>query len=44
MRVAHELKTRVIVWTVNSPGTAEIFVSLGADALCTDDVQILANL
>ena len=44
MRVAHELKTRVIVWTVNSPGTAEILVSLGADALCTDDVQILANL
>lgn len=44
MRVAHELKTRVVVWTVNSPGTAEILVSLGADALCTDDVQILANL
>ena len=44
MRVAHELKTRVIVWTVNSPVTAEILVSLGADALCTDDVQILANL
>jgi len=44
VRVAHELKTRVIVWTVNSPGTAEILVSLGADALCTDDLQILANL
>ena len=44
MRAAHELGTRVIVWTVNSPGTAAILVSLGVDALCTDDVQILANL
>jgi glycerophosphoryl diester phosphodiesterase len=44
VRVAHELGTRVIVWTVNSPGTAEILVSLGVDALCTDDVQILVNL
>jgi glycerophosphoryl diester phosphodiesterase len=44
MRVAHEVAPRVIVWTVNSPGTAGILVSLGVDALCTDDVQILANL
>jgi glycerophosphoryl diester phosphodiesterase len=44
MDVAHELGTRVIVWTVNSPGTAAILVSLGVDAICTDDVQILANL
>jgi glycerophosphoryl diester phosphodiesterase len=44
VRVAHELGTRVIVWTVNSPGTAEILVSLGVDALCTDDVKILASL
>ncbi|HEY8176488.1 MAG TPA: glycerophosphodiester phosphodiesterase [Gemmatimonadaceae bacterium] len=44
MGVAHELGTRVIVWTVNSPGTAGILVSLGVNGICTDDVQILANL
>lgn len=41
---AHELGMRVIVWTVNSPGTASIFVSLGVDGICTDDVSLLANL
>lgn len=44
VRLAHELGTRVIVWTVNSPGTAGIFVSLGVDGVCTDDVTLLANL
>jgi glycerophosphoryl diester phosphodiesterase len=44
VRLAHELGTRVIVWTVNSPGTAGIFVSLGVDGVCTDDVSLLANL
>jgi glycerophosphoryl diester phosphodiesterase len=41
---AHELETRVIVWTVNSPGTAGILASLGVDGVCTDDVRLLANL
>lgn len=44
VRLAHELGTRVVVWTVNSPGTAGIFVSLGVDGICTDDVTLLANL
>jgi glycerophosphoryl diester phosphodiesterase len=44
VKAAHELKTRVIVWTVNSPGTAGILASLGVDGVCTDDVRLLANL
>jgi glycerophosphoryl diester phosphodiesterase len=41
---ARELGARVIVWTVNSPGTAGILASLGVDGVCTDDVRLLANL
>jgi glycerophosphoryl diester phosphodiesterase len=44
VNAAHELGTRIIVWTVNSPGTAGILASLGVDGVCTDDVRLLANL
>ena len=44
VELAHELGTRVIVWTVNSAATARALVAQGVDAVCTDDVQILADI
>jgi glycerophosphoryl diester phosphodiesterase len=44
VRAAHDLGTRVIAWTVNSRAAATTLVALGVDAICTDDVRLLANL
>jgi glycerophosphoryl diester phosphodiesterase len=44
VRAAHDLGTRVIVWTVNSRASAIDLVALGVDAICSDDVRLLANL
>lgn len=44
MSVARELGVRVIVWTVNSEGTASALRDLGVSGLCTDDVSILAHV
>jgi len=44
VRAAHDLRTRVIAWTVNSRPAAEALIALGVDAICTDDVRLLANL
>lgn len=44
MDEARALGVRVIVWTVNSDGTARALRELGVQGLCTDDLTILANL
>lgn len=43
-RLARELGVRLIAWTVNSVETARALKALGVDAVCTDDVRLLANL
>jgi glycerophosphoryl diester phosphodiesterase len=42
--VAGEAGVRLIAWTVNSAETASWLSSRGVDAICTDDVRLLANL
>ena len=44
VRVAHDLGTRVIVWTVNAREAATNLAAIGVDAICSDDVRLLANL
>jgi glycerophosphoryl diester phosphodiesterase len=44
MAAARETKTRVIPWTVNDREIARKLMVLGVDALCTDDVRMLADL
>jgi glycerophosphoryl diester phosphodiesterase len=44
MKAARQLAARVIAWTVNSEGTARALRDLGAAALCTDDLTVLAKL
>lgn len=44
MIAARELGVRVIVWTVNAPGTARALRDGGVSGICTDDVSLLANL
>ena len=44
MHEARTLGVRVIVWTVNSEGTARTLRDLGAYGLCTDDLSVLATL
>lgn len=41
---AHELGARVICWTVNSAELGRMLATHGVDALCTDDVRLLAGL
>ena len=40
----HAAGGRVIAWTVNSRRVARTLRALGVDAICTDDVRLLANL
>jgi len=44
VRAAHDLGTRVVVWTVNSRSAAIALVALGVDAICSDDLRLLAKL
>lgn len=44
MATAKQLGVRVIVWTVNSVEPARWLRELAVDAICTDDVRMLANL
>ena len=44
VKAAHQLATRVIVWTVNDNDDAQTFAQLGVDGICTDDVSLLAKL
>lgn len=39
----HAAGGRVIPWTVNEPARAQALASLGVDALCGDDVRLLAT-
>ncbi len=39
----HAAGGRVIPWTVNEPARAQTLASLGVDALCGDDVRLLAT-
>lgn len=41
---AHSLDTRVVAWTVNSAESARRLAQMGVDAICTDDVGLLANI
>jgi glycerophosphoryl diester phosphodiesterase len=39
----HDAGGRVIPWTVNDQATAQTLAALGVDALCGDDVRLLAT-
>ena len=39
----HSIGGRVIPWTVNDPADAKRLTALGVDAICTDDVSMLAS-
>jgi glycerophosphoryl diester phosphodiesterase len=38
----HEVGGRVIAWTVNDPADAAALLEIGVDAICTDDVRMIA--
>lgn len=44
VQLAHKLGVRVIVWTVNSAATARALAANGVDAICSDDVRLLADV
>ena len=40
---AHRAGKRVVAWTVNAPSLADSLAAIGVDALCTDDVPLIAT-